>query len=279
MESFKIKDYSLLRNYLLALYILTNSTFISAQVLYIDRENGQDTIPRKVGSVIGLSFASDKQKNDFVEFSSNAEIDFFLKKNHLFILFGHVDMAFNGKNVIENNGFAMARLRDNDTRKIYPEAFVQYQWNGVLGMQSRVLGGANARIKLFENEDLDGYSSLGLFYEDEIWNTETGSYAFDTLANTITVHRQLIRLNTNVKIAVELSEKIDFAISQYLQLPMNESFININKPRWFMNADLFFEFNKNFSFNVHYDHTLDNYRALPIDRYYYNLNLGIQLSL
>ena len=260
------------------LFVSINS-FLLSQVLYVDRENGQDTIPRKIGSIIGLSFASDKQKNDFVEMSSSTEVDFFLKEKHLFILFGHLDMAFNGKNVIENNGFVMARFRDNDTKKIYPDAYAQYQWNGVLGMQSRVLGGINARIKLFENDNLDGYTSLGAFYEDEIWNTELGSYAFDTLTDAIRVHRQLVRLNTNLKIALELTEKIDLAISQYIQFPMNESFENVGKPRWFMNADVFFEFNQNFSVNIHYDHTVDDYRALPIDRYYYNLNLGIQLSL
>ncbi|MDC0643966.1 hypothetical protein OAP32_00150 [Crocinitomicaceae bacterium] len=77
----------------------------------------------------------------------------------------------------------------------------------------------------------------------------------------------------------EISEKIDFAMSHYIQFPMNESFSNFNQPRWYLNSDLFFEVNKNISFNVHYDHTLDYYRALPIDLYYYNLNLGIQITI
>ena len=41
----------------------------------------------------------------------------------------------------------------------------------------------------------------------------------------------------------------------------------------------FFEVSKNISFNIHYDHTIDYYRALPIDLYYYNLNLGIQINM
>ena len=55
----------------------------ASQILNIDRENGQDTIPRKFGASIGIDFASDKQKNDFVELSSTSELDFFLKQNHL----------------------------------------------------------------------------------------------------------------------------------------------------------------------------------------------------
>ena len=53
----------------------------------------------------------------------------------------------------------------------------------------------------------------------------------------------------------------------------------MNKPKWFMDSDIFFEVSKNISFNIHYDHTIDYYRALPIDLYYYNLNLGIQLNI
>ena len=252
---------------------------IIAQILNIDRENGQDTIPRKFGASIGVDFASDKQKNDFVELSSTSELDFFLKQNHLIILFGQLDMAFNGENVIENNGYFMARFRDKDTRRIYPDVFAQYQWNGVLGMQSRALGGVNARTKLFEREDIDGYSALGVFYEDEIWNTELNAFGFDDTSCVSRVDRELFRLNTHFKLAFEISEKIDFAMSHYIQFPMNESFSNIDKPRWFMDSDIFFEVSKNISFNIHYDHTIDYYRALPIDLYYYNLNLGIQLNI
>jgi hypothetical protein len=265
---------------LLPVLILTLTQIsVSAQILNIDRENGQDTIPKKFGVVMGLDFASDKQQNDFVELSSSSEFDFFLKNDQLIVLFGQVDMAFNGNKVIENNGYFMARYRDNDTRRFYPDAYLQYQWNGILGMQSRALGGINGRLELFENTHIDSYTAIGVFYENELWDTELDAYAFDVIENQTQVSRKLFRLNTNFKMAFELSEKIDFAISHYLQFPMNESFGNFNQPRWFMDSDLFFEVNENISFNIHYDHTIDYYRALPIDKYYYNLNLGIQLSL
>lgn len=260
--------------------ILVISAFTSrSQILNIDRENGQDTIPKKFGSTVGLDFSSDKQQNDFVELSSSTEFDFFMKKNQLVILFGQLDMAFNGKNVIENNGYFMARYRDNDTRRLYPDVFLQYQWNGVIGMQSRSLGGVNARTKMLEKENMDAYSSVGLFYENEIWDAQLSNYEFDSTNASLIVIRNLPRLNTHLKFAFELSEKIDFAVSNYVQFPLNESLSNMNKPRWFLNSDLFFEVNKNISFNIHYDHTIDYYRALPIDLYYYNLNLGIQFNI
>ena len=268
-----------MRSFIIALTSLFIIPFCQGQILNIDRENGQDTVPRKFGASISLDFASDKQQADFIELSSSSELDFFLKNNNLFILFGQVDMAFSGENIIENNGYFMARFRDKDTRSIYPDAFLQYQWNGVLGMQSRALGGVNARIKLFERDEIDSYSAIGLFYEDEIWNTQLNAFGFVDTSGTNRIDRELFRLNMHFKLAFEISEKIDFAMSHYIQFPMNESLSNFNQPRWFLNSDVFFEVNENISFNIHYDHTLDYYRALPIDLYYYNLHLGIQLSL
>ena len=69
------------------LFVSINS-FLLSQVLYVDRENGQDTIPKKIGVIMGLDFASDKQQNDFVELSSSSEFDFFLKNDQLIVLFG-----------------------------------------------------------------------------------------------------------------------------------------------------------------------------------------------
>ena len=264
--------------FILPLLLFVNFN-LNGQVLNIDRENGQDTIPKKLGATLGLDFSSDKQQKDFVEFSSSTELDFFLKNDQLIVLFGQLDMAFNGDAVIENNGFFMARYRDNDSRRIYPDLFLQYQWNGVLGMQSRALGGANARVKLFEKENIDAYSSVGLFYENELWDAQLSNYTFDSINENLIVDRNLFRLNTHAKFAFEISEKIDFAMTHYIQFPLNESLSNFNQPRWFMNSDLFFEINKNISFNIHYDHTLDYFRALPIDLYYYNLHLGIQLTI
>ena len=77
-----------------SIIIILSHSYLNAQVLNIDRENGQDTIPKNFGMVMGVDFASDKQQNDFIELSSSSELDFFLKNDLLIVLFGQVDMAF-----------------------------------------------------------------------------------------------------------------------------------------------------------------------------------------
>ncbi len=256
--------------------LLSIFTFpLSAQILNIDRENNQDTLKKILKAFITVSFSSDKQKNNFLEFTNASELNYSLKKNYSLILLGHMDIAFNGPKTIENNGYVQLRFRDNDTRKISPESYIQYQWNGVLGLQNRSLAGCNARLRLLDKYKGDLYIGVGIFYEIERWNINQSAYS--SIDDTVTfVNRKMFRLNVPVKFAFKISDKIDFSCISYMQLPLNSNF---NQPRWFFDSNLYFEFSKHFNFLIHYDHTYDTYRALPIENYYYSLNIGIQLKI
>ena len=41
---------------------------------------------------------------------------------------------------------------------------------------------------------------------------------------------------------------------------------------------VYIKMSKNLSFIIHYDHTIDNYRLVPVANFYYSLNFGIQLK-
>jgi hypothetical protein len=56
---------------------------------------------------------------------------------------------------------------------------------------------------------------------------------------------------------------------------MNNDFLN---PRWFIDINTYIKMIKNLSFIIHYDHTIDNYRLVPVSNYYYSSNFGIQLK-
>ena len=48
--------------------------------------------------------------------------------------------------------------------------------------------------------------------------------------------------------------------------------------RWFFDFNTNIKMTNNFNFVIHYDGTYDNYRLVPIAKYYYSLNFGIQLK-
>jgi hypothetical protein len=260
--------------HLFLLFIIGFISLSQAQVLNIDRKIETDTTFRRVRATFNFNFSNDKQRRTLVDFTNSSEIDYFLKNKYLFILLSQTEVSFNGKQTLQNNGFFQFRFRDNDSRKIAPDFFTQYQWNGVQGMEHRALLGCNARMRWLEKKQSDLYTSLGLFYEMEKWNPFLNSYAFQKDSLGI-VNRNMFRLNTSAKFAFKIAKNIDFAGTTFVQFPLNSNFIT---PRWFFDSNLYFTVNKHLGFTIHYDHNFDTYRPLPIDNYYYSITTGIQLK-
>lgn len=260
--------------HLFLLFIIGFISLSQAQVLNIDREIETDTTFRRVRATFNFNFSNDKQRRTLVDFTNSSEVDYFLKNKYLFILLSQTEVAFNGKQTLENNGFFQLRFRDNDSRKIAPDFFTQYQWNGVQGMERRALIGANARMRWLEKKQSDLYTSIGIFYESEKWSPFLSSYAFQKDSLSI-VNRNMFRLNTSAKFAFKIAKNIDFAGTTFVQFPLNSNFIT---PRWFFDSNLYFTVNKHIGFTIHYDHNFDTYRPLPIDDYYYSITTGIQLK-
>jgi hypothetical protein len=265
--------------FFLSLYFLVISLSNTiGQVLNIDRENGQDTSTKRNFFSVNFGFNLDKQKRNLLEFSSQLENDFFLKKKDLvWISLAHTDAAVNGSTILENNGYFQMRLRDNDKRLVYPDYFIQYQWNGVWGLQNRALAGCNARFRFWESRKDDLYAGIGLFYEYEKWNPAISGFGFSQDSLQI-VYRNIPRFNLTAKTAVQLKEGIDLSASSFVQFPLNDRFNHFFNPRWFIDLNLFMSVTKHLSIQIHYDHNFDAYRPLPIDNWYYNFNVGFQLK-
>jgi hypothetical protein len=104
---------------------------LSAQVLSVDRENGQDSIQNKVAFTWTSGVTLDKQKNNILEIETAEELDAFLKNNQVLILLGNTALQTYGASILENNGYFMFRLRDNDKKRVSPDYYAQLQWNGI----------------------------------------------------------------------------------------------------------------------------------------------------
>lgn len=258
-------------------YCLTFALFslipkLNGQVLNVDRENGQDTLNKRFCAAFDFNFSIDKQKGDFIDVNNRSELGLSVKKNMILIFLNSTELSLLGKSQIENNGYFQLRFRDNDKRKFFPDSYVQYQWNGILGLRQRYLVGSNLRVQWMEKIDKDLYTSIGVFYEDETWDPSFSTLDFsETLGRT---QRQLIRLNTSLKFATKIGEKADLALVNFVQFPINSFF---GKPRWFFNSNLNLAITKKWSTVISYEHNFDLYRPLPIDKFYYALTIGFRL--
>ena len=67
---------------------------------------------------------------------------------------------------------------------------------------------------------------------------------------------------------------VDFAGLSYLQFPINENYLS---PRWFLDLSLNLSLNDHIGFVVSYNHNYDTYTALPIDKYFYSMSMGVRI--
>jgi hypothetical protein len=261
-------------------YIITSGllclclTTASAQILNVDRELTEDSSRNKFDLVGGLFVSSDKQKRNVIDLSSRIEGDLFFKNKYMLLGLFQNDAVFSGRQTIQNEGMVHVRYRDMDTRKISPEYFIQYQWNGAWGMEYRNIAGVNMRLKLFDISGLDLYTGHGLFGEQERWNWK-GVKPENLPANQSKQTRSMFRFNNYIKLSARISENADLSTISYWQFPMEGRFF---QPRWFLESNLTIKAGEHFSFLIHWDHIRDKNRLVPIESFYYSVSTGIQFN-
>lgn len=246
--------------------------YSQAQVFNVDREAVPDSSYGKWAFSAGVSLATDKQKSNISNLSSNIELDRFLKNNYLLITALKNDAVLVGSEAIQNEGLAHIRFRDRDSRKISWEAYAQYQWNGAWGMDHRIVLGNNLRFKFLEKRKADLYFASGIFQEWEKWNWSGVKQELIPL-NPTSLRRSMFRLNEYLKYAIKLNDQVDISTVSYLQFPLKGNFF---QPRWHFDANVFLHVGKHLSFTVSWNHVVDKNRLVPIDKFYYGFSTGLQ---
>lgn len=262
------------RSYAVGLSVFGNLSVTYCQVINIDREYQEDSVDQIWGLNATLSVSSDKQRNNLFDISGNAEINRFLKNKWVFLTLLRNDAVINGREVIQNEGMLHLRFRDRDSRKLSPEGYVQYQWNGAWGMLSRNLLGSNVRIRLMEKKTSDLYMASGIFYEWEQWDWR-GVKPELVPAAADHRNRSMFRFNLYLKYAVKINEAVDFTAVNYLQFPLSGRLL---QPRWYMDANLYIKAGRRLSVVIHWDHVHDLNRVVPIDPFYYSFSTGLQYA-
>ncbi|MFM7766189.1 MAG: hypothetical protein ACKO6I_11085 [Sphingomonadales bacterium] len=140
---------------------------LQGQILNVDSEL-QDSMAKNRYLLISGSFSHDKQKKSINDAECYIELLQKAKNSYAGVLVGQLNTVLSGKEIIQNEGFFQLRYRDLDTRKTSMETYIQYQWNGLWGMQERKLAGMNVRQKLFDKKSSDFYAGLGAFMR---WKT------------------------------------------------------------------------------------------------------------
>ena len=227
----------------LILFIIHEATEVQAQILNVDREI-LDSMPKNWYGLISGSLSQDKQKLDIRDINLYTESVIKQKNGTGITYVGQYDATISGKQILQNEGYFQLKHRDLDKRKNSLEYFLQYQWNGAWGMQSRALAGLNLRKRLFEKMGYDLYIGVGGFAQNEIWNYNGVADATKIPLNPGNIIDQQLRLNTYLKGAIKLSSKCDLVCQTYVQSNAL-SLIDNPKIRWYLYSEIVYNLTEN----------------------------------
>jgi hypothetical protein len=224
-----------------------------------------------------LSAATDfNSEKEVFDWDTRIDVTKFTAGHHL--ISGKFSNSFtntNGSN-LQNAGYLHIRFRDNDSRKISPEYFTQYQWDDLRGMQNRYLLGCNMRIMLKENSSFDCYIGIGLMYEWEKWNYDGVSSDKLPAVHPDFIKTDQVKLNQYVKVSAKIFTTTEITITNFIQTPVDQ---NIEYPRLanFLQWDI--PLSKKVGINLNFESIYDSSPVVPIKKFYYNYQTGFTVNL
>jgi len=262
--------------FVLSLSLSLSIHSLQGQILNVDSEL-QDSMAKNRYLLISGSFSHDKQKKSINDAECYIELLQKAKNSYAGVLVGQLNTVLSGKEIIQNEGFFQLRYRDLDTRKTSMETYIQYQWNGLWGMQERKLAGMNVRQKLFDKKSGDFYAGLGGFYEMENWNykgvEDTARYS-----GFAPVQQNRMRINSYVKVAKKLFKNCEIIAESFVQA---NAFSLANNPsvRWFLLGRINYNASEKIQLSFNYDHIYNQSPPVPVKKLYagYGFHFNVKI--
>jgi len=242
------------------------------QVLNTDKTSGLDST-KKIQSVISLAIATDQQKRSLVDLFYAGDFTFVGKKNAT-TLYTKIDRVSNGGQSIQDVGTFQLKNNHFIGHKLYWESFLQYQWDGGLGLESRALAGMNL-VHYFKNTQTeDFFLGAGVFLEKEDWNWSAVN--IDALVHNTPIHITHPKLNLTAKYSiVNPSNNFEIIIRAFNQSGWYEKQFS-NRTSFFTTLQLPISKRLSTSFNI--DFLYDTAPIVPIDHFHYNYAQALSFS-
>ena len=264
-----------IKNILFLVFILFHGFSSNSQVLNMDRVGAPDDSLKKWH--ISLQAATDyNSEKQIFNWDTRIDVTKFTAGHHLLAMkFSNSFTNTSGSN-LQNAGYVHLRFRDNDTRKISPEYFTQYQWDDLRGMLNRYLLGCNLRLMLKETKEMDIYLGLGLMYEWEKWNFKGVAQDKLPLLHPDFIKTHLLKINQYIKLSAKVFKTTELTCTNFIQARPDK---NIQYPRIASFLQWNIPVSKRISINLNYESIYDAQPVVPIKNYYFNYQTGFSIAL
>ncbi|MGK7393704.1 MAG: DUF481 domain-containing protein [Candidatus Cyclobacteriaceae bacterium M3_2C_046] len=262
--------------YFIIIFTLSLSSIpaLQAQILNVEKDRVEvDTTTKWVGSLdlklmLNNRSANRNERIQYLGINIESDVGYFSKQNS-YLLFANLERYSVTGEAFINSGYNHLRFNLLRNRPISYEAFGQIQFDAGRGLNFRWLSGAGFRFRLLEQEKLELYLGTGGMYEYENWQLPQGE--------SMEVVKRLFKSSNYISAQYELNDHTDFNIVSYYQVGYDQE-DEVYRHRFSLNSNLLFEFTENISFKTSFSWAYENRPVIPIIKYVYVLENGIEIN-
>jgi len=259
--------------YLILGVILINTSY--GQVLHSENFNViLDTTKVIKGSFVP-SFRYRNVKQKFFEVENTADISFRVKR-HAFTIANKLEYSRFGDEDILSGGFVyLEHRKPTEQEKLVIESYGLILWQEIRGLRIKYSMGANVRYRIIYTPQQGLFAGIGPSYEFERW-TYSGT-ADTTLIPSDPKPIEVIKLRANTYLSYKrkLSDQFTLDVSGYFQPSLGRPFMNY---RLASSSEITYFITKNIGLSLLYQNTYDPRPVVPIDVFFHDLQLGLNLS-
>lgn len=177
-----------MKRILLLFMLIIVHTLSFGQLVNIENQRVQSDSLRTI-TIMDLQYNYQNNNNEelsLVNFSATHQYKTKNFKNY-FLLLGNIDYSLANNEELSNSGLIHFRYNRKLNKKLRIEAFIQYQYNKILGIESRSLIGIGPRYKINKSEKTAFYIGSLLMQEFEKAIDNPNSMSFQRLSNYISL--------------------------------------------------------------------------------------------
>ncbi|MEM6722542.1 MAG: DUF481 domain-containing protein [Bacteroidota bacterium] len=259
--------------------LLFLSGISQAQILNADRFGVKVDSSKRFAGDIQFNFNLNQQQTLITQFTTSGNLSY-LAGRSLFILSNQQSfLRVDGTNAL-NIGFTHLRYRYRATSRFSPELFAQIQFEGLRGLQRRILAGGNLRFQVLEEKHIGLALGLGAMFEQEDWTDsdvsdgETVPYG-DHWCSSAPCQTNLVKVNQYLSLKWQIEESITLDLTNYLQFVPDRFAIY---PRVATDVSVTFKIGKWIKYRVSYQGSFDPRPPVPTRLLYYSFSQGLGFS-
>lgn len=225
--------------------------------------------------LFNLGFNADRQREIIYRF--NPELDLSYKNKRLrYTCAASYTLVQRGNESILNSGFLYFLIRPTQSKTLTPEAFTQFQVDGIRGMEYRSLIGGNYRLTLLHDSAGNVLQyGLGLMFESERWNYSGVIIPLHEIPRPQNFN--FIKLNTFIRYSYRFSTGYRLRLISFFQARPDAY---IQYPRVAFQTEMDFPGLGRFNVMLTGSGIYDALPMVPIYKFYFSamLRLGVRLG-